>query len=71
MTYTDGDYYGLAVNIAARIAAMAGPGQVFVGEVAATAGDPEGVRFEEVGPTQLKGVSRPVTVYRALRKETP
>jgi adenylate cyclase len=71
MTYTDGDYYGLAVNIAARIAAMAGPGQVLVGEVAAAAGDPEGVRFEEVGPTQLKGVSRPVTVYRAHRKDAP
>jgi adenylate cyclase len=71
MTYTDGDYYGLAVNIAARIAAMAGPGQVLVGEVAAAAGDPERVRFEEVGPTQLKGVTRPVMVYRALRKEGP
>jgi adenylate cyclase len=71
MTYTDGDYYGLAVNVAARIAALAGPGQVLIGEVAATAGHPEGVRFEEVGPTQLKGVTRPVTVYRALRKEAP
>jgi adenylate cyclase len=71
MTYTDGDYYGLAVNIAARIAAMAGPGQVLVGEVAVAAGDPEGVRFQEVGPAQLKGVTRPVRVYRALRKGTP
>jgi len=71
MTYTDGDYYGLAVNIAARIAAMAGPGQVLVGETAVAAGDPEGVEFEELGPAQLKGVTRPVRVYRALRKETP
>ena len=30
MTYTDGDYYGLTVIIAARIAAQAGPGQVLV-----------------------------------------
>jgi adenylate cyclase len=67
MTYTDGDYYGLAVNIAARIAAMAGPGQVFVGETVTAAGDSEGVRFEEIGPTVLKGVARPVGVYRAVR----
>lgn len=71
MTYTDGDYYGSAVNIAARIAAIAGLGQVLVGEVAATAAVSEGVRFEEVGPTQLKGVAHPVMIYRALRKENP
>ncbi len=58
MTYTDDDYYGLVVNIAARIAAMAGPGQVLVGEIAAAAGDPERVRFDEDGPAQLKRVTR-------------
>jgi adenylate cyclase len=67
MTYTDGDYYGLTVIIAARIAAQAGPGQVLVGEAATADGSPDGVRFEEVGPVPLKGVARPVTVYRALR----
>jgi adenylate cyclase len=71
MTYTDGDYYGLAVNIAARIAAIAGPGQVLVGEVAATAADPEEVRFERIGTAQLKGVTRPVMIYRALRQKAP
>jgi class 3 adenylate cyclase len=69
MTYTDGDYYGLTVIIAARIASQAGPGQVLVGEAAATAnGRPEGVVFEEVGPVPLKGVARPVTIYRAVRE---
>jgi adenylate cyclase len=67
MTYTDGDYYGLTVIVAARIAAQAGPGQVLVGEAATEDGNPEGVRFEEVGPMTLKGVARPVNVYRALR----
>jgi adenylate cyclase len=71
MTYTDGDYYGLAVNIAARIAAMAAPGQVLVGEAALTGVIPDGVEFEEVGPAQLKGVSKPVTIYRALRAKAP
>jgi len=68
MTYTDGDYYGLTVIIAARIAARAGPGEVLVGEAAAVDLRPEGVRFEEVGPVMLKGVARPVTIYRALRE---
>jgi adenylate cyclase len=67
MTYTDGDYYGLTVIIAARIASQAGPGQVLVGEAATASGSPEGVRFEEVGPVPLKGVVRPVTLYRAAR----
>lgn len=70
MTYTDGDYYGLTVIIAARIASVAGPGQVLVGEAAIAGGELEGVRFEEIGPVQLKGVARPVTVYRALREVT-
>lgn len=67
MTYTDGDYYGLTVIVAARIAAQAGPGQVLVGAAATEDGNPEGVRFEKVGRMPLKGVARPVTVYRALR----
>jgi adenylate cyclase len=68
MTYTDGDYYGLTVIVAARIAAKAGPGEVLVGEAAAASATPNGLRFEEVGPVPLKGVARPVTVYRALRE---
>jgi adenylate cyclase len=67
MTYVDGDYYGFTVIIAARIAAHAGPGQVLVGEAAAADGRLDGVEFEEVGPVPLKGVARPVTVYRARR----
>jgi adenylate cyclase len=67
MTYTDGDYYGMTVIIAARIAAEAGPGQVLVGEAATASAQPSGVRFEEVGPIALKGVGRPVTVFRAVR----
>jgi len=38
-----------------------------VGEGTTTGASPEGVRFEEIGPVPLKGIARPVTVYRALR----
>ena len=63
MIEAGGDYYGQAVNIAARIAAQAAPGTVFVGEDAMTAA--RGVRYERVGPLRLRGVAREVTVYRA------
>ncbi len=63
MVEANGDYYGRAVNVAARIAARATPGSVFVGEAAMTvSGD---VRYERVGPMQLRGVAQDVTVYRA------
>jgi class 3 adenylate cyclase len=65
MIEADGDYYGRAVNIAARITAQARPGDVLVGE-AAVACQRSGVRFECVGPLQLKGVPHDVTVYRAM-----
>ncbi|MGH3084335.1 MAG: adenylate/guanylate cyclase domain-containing protein, partial [Gaiellaceae bacterium] len=68
MTYIDGDYYGLTVILAARIASEAGPGQVLVGEAATANATPVGVRFQELGPVPLKGLARPVTVYRALKE---
>jgi adenylate cyclase len=71
MIYTDGDYYGLAVNVASRIASLAGPGEVLVGEGVTENASPQGVRFDMVGPVPLKGVARPVTLYRALRSASP
>jgi len=64
MVEANGDYYGRAVNVAARIASHAAPGDVLVGETAAAATG--NVRFERVGPLQLRGVAREVTVYRAF-----
>ena len=70
MTYIDGDYYGLTVILAARIASEAGPGQVLVGEAATANATPEGVRFQELGPVPLKGLARPVSVYQAVKEAT-
>ena len=63
MVEADGDYYGLAVNIAARIARLAGPGDVLVGAAAVARSD---AAFEGIGARSLRGVSVPVAVYRAL-----
>ena len=65
MVEANGDYYGRAVNVAARIAAQTAPGAVFVGE-AATASAGDAAQFELVGPMALRGVAQAVTVYRAV-----
>lgn len=63
--YGDGDYYGRTVNLAARIAGYAGPGQVLVSETTAAAARDPGLRFEPLGPVPLKGISEPVSLHRA------
>jgi adenylate cyclase len=67
VVFRDGDYFGRTVNVAARIAARAGPGEVLVSDDVVRLSTTREVRFEEVGPVELKGVSRPVTLHRALR----
>ena len=67
MIYEEGDYFGRTVNIAARIAAQAGPAQVFLGEDALPHITPSGFRVVEVGAFDLKGIAKPVTLYEALR----
>jgi adenylate cyclase len=65
VVFQDGDYFGRTVNLAARIAAHAGPGQVLVSdEVVAECGDGP-VAFEPIGPVPLKGVAEPVPLHRA------
>jgi adenylate cyclase len=67
VVFQDGDYFGRTVNLAARIAAHAGPDQVLVSDevVAECAGGP--VAFEPIGPVPLKGVAAPVPLHRATR----
>jgi adenylate cyclase len=66
MIYEEGDYFGRTVNIAARIAAQAGAGDVFVGEDLARNVEPSGFDLREVGTFDLKGIANPVTIYRAV-----
>jgi adenylate cyclase len=62
-----GDDFGRTVNLAARIAAHAGPGQVLVSERVAEVGPPAGVALVEAGEVQLKGFARPVRLLEAAR----
>jgi adenylate cyclase len=65
--YDEGDYFGRTVNIAARIAAQAGAGQVYVGANVVPLVEARGFRLLEVGPRELKGISEPVTLLHAVR----
>jgi adenylate cyclase len=65
----DGDYFGATVNVAARIAYRAGPGQVLVTDEVVASADSGSVRYERVGTLALKNVAEPVTVHLASRAE--
>ncbi|WP_177169235.1 YHS domain-containing protein [Thermoleophilum album] len=60
------DWFGSTINIAARVAALAGPCEVLL--TAATrdaAGMPDGVVFEGCGAHELRHVAAPVHLFRA------
>jgi len=60
-----GDVFGDGVNIAARVGALAKPGTVYVSEMVhnRVASEVDFV-FEDLGPQDLKNISRPIRVYR-------
>jgi class 3 adenylate cyclase len=62
-----GDYFGRTVNLAARIAAHARPGQVLVSQSVAESASPEGVSFVELEELRLKGFARPMQLLEACR----
>ena len=54
----DGDFFGATVNLAARVSAVAGGGEVLLtGHTAALAPDLEGVLYEPRGRQELRNVS--------------
>ena len=60
------DWFGSTINIAARVAALAGPCDVML--TAATrdaASAAEAVLFEDCGPHELRNIAAPVHVFRA------
>ncbi len=65
----DGDFYGAAVNLAARVASLAGPGEVLVTAGVAIAARGRGLRLDELGEHTLRNVARPVLLH-AVREES-
>jgi len=65
----DGDYFGAAVNLAARVSAEATGGEVLAtGQTAALAPELEGVFYEARGRTALRNVREPVELFAAVRR---
>jgi adenylate cyclase len=65
----DGDYFGAAVNLAARVSGLASGGEVLVtGHTAALVPDLEGVFYEPRGRQALRGVREPVEIFAAVRQ---
>jgi adenylate cyclase len=63
----DLDVYGHTVNLASRIAEVAGPGEVLTSQVVAEAVEGDSFEFAAVGDVELKGVAAPLPLFRATR----
>jgi adenylate cyclase len=64
----DGDYFGAAVNLAARVSAEANGGEVLLtGHTASLAPDLGGVLYEPRGRRALRNVREPVDLFAAVR----
>lgn len=67
----DDDLVGQTINIAARIAALAGPGELLVSDIVIDAcdGPMPSLQLNPVGPVVVKGVKEPVWLQRAVGLE--
>jgi class 3 adenylate cyclase len=61
-----GDIGGIAVHAVARIMALAGPSEVLVSAVAVGLAEGSGVAVEPAGSHVVKGLERPIEVYRLV-----
>jgi adenylate cyclase len=67
VVFQGGDYFGRTVNVAARIAEYARPGEVLVSREVVDAAEGKQVTFTEIGPVELKGVSGTLRLHTARR----
>lgn len=66
--YRDGDYYGRAVNLAARVGARAAGGEVLVTRDVVEHGGPH-LEFDRIGVVRLKGFAEATELYLARQVE--
>ena len=67
VVFQDGDYFGRTVNLAARIAEYARPGEVLVSQDVVDVAKATRVTFTDVGQVELKGVSGTMHLHSAAR----
>ena len=67
-----GDYFGAAVNLAARVSGEAKGGEVLLtASTAALAPEPEGILYDPRGRRELRNVREPVELFAAVRTSGP
>jgi adenylate cyclase len=67
----NGDYFGAAVNLAARVSSVAAGGEVLVsGSTAARVPELEGVIYESRGLHALRNVTEPIEIFSVLRVDS-
>ncbi len=62
----EGDYYGGAVNVAARVACVATAGRIVVTDAVVARAPAAAGRFVDLGAVRLRNVAMPVRVYELL-----
>jgi class 3 adenylate cyclase len=68
----DGDWFGAAVNLAARVSGLARAGELLVTEATvAASGDLDEVELDCLGPQPFKNVTGPISVYSARAVRAP
>jgi adenylate cyclase len=67
--YRDGDYYGREVNIASRVAARAGGGEVLVTRPVVECARAPHLEFERIAEVTLKGFSDSTELFIARQRE--
>ena len=67
VTFAGGTARGIAIHVAARVAALAGPNDVFVTSTTHDSVDGSGLEFSDEGSHELKGLkgSRPIFALRS------
>ncbi len=63
--YREGDYFGREVNLAARLQAESGAGEVLVTRAVVEASGSD-LSFEELPEVRLRGFSEPTELFRVL-----
>ncbi len=63
--YREGDYFGREVNLAARVQAESGAGEVLVTRAVVEASG-DSLRFEPLAEVRLRGFSQPTELFRVL-----
>lgn len=68
----DGSYFGTPLNLTARLAGHARPGQILCTEqIASAAGALGDVKFRRLGPVRLKNIARPVDILEIVPARRP